>query len=101
MIRDGINPIIFLLNNAQYVIEEQIHPGGYNKLQCWDYTALATAMSAGSKNLFTAEVIIIILQVGKPLAERHRAYTQHVCNRNCGAYKKSAAYNKGCHNPTP
>lgn len=55
MIRVGVNPVIFLLNNASYAIEEMIHPGPYNKLSEWDYTALATAMSAGSSNLFTAK----------------------------------------------
>ncbi len=55
-IRVGANPVIFLLNNATYVIEEAIHPGAYNHLSNWDYTALATAMSGGSANLFTAKV---------------------------------------------
>ena len=55
MIRVGVNPIIFLLNNSSYAIEEMIHPGPYNKLSNWDYTGLVTAMSAGSPNLFTAK----------------------------------------------
>ena len=54
-IRVGANPIIFLLNNAYYVIEEEIHQGPYNRLVSWDYTALAHAMSGGSDNLFTAK----------------------------------------------
>ncbi|CAL8464627.1 g4162 [Coccomyxa elongata] len=56
MIRVGVNPVIFLLNNATYVIEEEIHPGPYNKLTNWDYTALITAMKDGSSNLYTAKV---------------------------------------------
>jgi len=28
----------------------------------------------------------------RAIAGSHRAYTQHVCSRNCGAYKKSAAF---------
>lgn len=55
MIRVGVNPVIFLLNNATYVIEEEIHPGPYNKLTNWDYTALITAMKDGSSNLYTAK----------------------------------------------
>ncbi len=55
MIRVGVNPVIFLLNNSSYAIEEMIHPGPYNKLSDWDYTALVTAMKAGSDNLFTAK----------------------------------------------
>ena len=55
MIRVGVNPVIFLLNNATYVIEEEIHSGPYNKLANWDYTALITAMKDGSSNLYTAK----------------------------------------------
>ncbi len=55
MIRVGVNPVLFLLNNATYVIEEEIHSGPYNKLANWDYTALITAMKDGSSNLYTAK----------------------------------------------
>jgi len=37
-------------------------------------------------------LLLLLLQVGNLIAGSHRAYTQHVCSRNCGAYKKSAAY---------
>lgn len=60
MIRMGTNPIIFLLDNCEYVIEEQIHPGPYNKLQGWDYCALAHAMKGASDNLFATKVILPI-----------------------------------------
>ncbi|CAK0787699.1 hypothetical protein CVIRNUC_010921 [Coccomyxa viridis] len=56
MIRVGTNPVIFLLDNAEYVIEEQIHPGSYNKLQDWDYCALAHAMKGKSDNLYAVKV---------------------------------------------
>ena len=56
MIRSETNPIIFLLDNAEYVIEEQIHPGSYNKLQDWDYCALAHAMKGKRDNLWAAKV---------------------------------------------
>ena len=56
MIRVHTNPIIFLLDNAEYVIEEQIHPGSYNKLQDWDYCALAHAMKGKTDNLWTTKV---------------------------------------------
>jgi len=40
MIRYGVNPIIFLLNNRGYTIEVQIHDGPYNNIKigiinCW------------------------------------------------------------------
>ncbi len=56
MIRMHTNPIIFLLDNAEYVIEEQIHPGSYNKLQDWDYCALAHAMKGNTDNLWATKV---------------------------------------------
>ena len=59
MIRVGTNPVIFLLDNAEYVIEEQIHPGSYNKLQDWDYCALAHAMKGKSDNLYAVKVAIL------------------------------------------
>jgi pyruvate decarboxylase len=55
MIRVGVNPVIFLLNNGSYVIEEEIHQGPYNRLVRWDYCGLAHAMKGGSDNLFTAK----------------------------------------------
>ena len=58
MMRVGTNPVIFLLDNAEYVIEEQIHPGSYNKLQDWDYCALAHAMKGKSDNLYAVKVAI-------------------------------------------
>ena len=59
MIRVGTNPVIFLLDNAEYVIEEQIHPGVYNKLQDWDYCALAHAMKGKSDNLLAVKVALL------------------------------------------
>lgn len=57
--RVGIRPVIFLLDNGQYVIEEQIHQGPYNKLLRWDYCAFARAVSGGLDNLYTAKVRLI------------------------------------------
>lgn len=83
MIRVGTNIIIFLLNNAEYVIEEQIHPGPYNKLQNWDYCALAHAMKGESDNLFTAKVIShspigcnYVSVLHRPLLAKSSAYAQ-------------------------
>lgn len=58
MMRMHTNPIIFLLDNAEYVIEEQIHPGSYNKLQDWDYCALAHAMKGKTDNLWATKVTL-------------------------------------------
>ncbi|MCH2179137.1 MAG: thiamine pyrophosphate-dependent enzyme [Mariniblastus sp.] len=40
MIRYGLKPIIFLVNNASYGIEVQIHDGPYNEINDWSYAQL-------------------------------------------------------------
>ncbi|OAA73789.1 pyruvate decarboxylase [Cordyceps fumosorosea ARSEF 2679] len=51
MIRHGLKPIIFLLNNDGYTIERYIHgmDAEYNDINGWDYTALVDVMG-GSKS---------------------------------------------------
>lgn len=40
MIRYGLKPILFLMNNASYAIEVQIHDGPYNLINNWNYADL-------------------------------------------------------------
>lgn len=40
LIRYGFKPIIFLMNNAAYTIEVQIHDGPYNVINNWRYAGL-------------------------------------------------------------
>lgn len=40
LIRYGLKPIIFLMNNASYTIEVQIHDGPYNVINNWRYAEL-------------------------------------------------------------
>ena len=80
MIRMGTNPIIFLLDNCEYVIEEQIHPGPYNKLQGWDYCALAHAMKGTSDNLFATKVISHIPAM-RPSLKGPQCQVHLVCRR--------------------
>ncbi len=56
MIRVGISPLVLLINNSGYVIEEEIHSGPYNKISDWNYTAVVEGMAGTRKNLFTAKV---------------------------------------------
>ncbi|KAL8948949.1 MAG: hypothetical protein Q9222_004901 [Ikaeria aurantiellina] len=44
MIRQGLKPIIFLLNNSGYTIERYIHgmDASYNDIQPWSYTSLVS-----------------------------------------------------------
>ncbi|PKH24493.1 indolepyruvate decarboxylase [Enterobacterales bacterium CwR94] len=47
MMRDGLTPIIFLLNNAGYSVERAIHGAGqrYNDIAPWNWTQLPQALS--------------------------------------------------------
>jgi pyruvate decarboxylase len=47
MIRYGLNPIIFLINNGGYTIEVEIHDGPYNNIKNWDYAGLVGVFNAG------------------------------------------------------
>jgi pyruvate decarboxylase/indolepyruvate decarboxylase len=46
MIRYGLNPTIFLVNNRGYVVESAIHDGPYNYYKNWDYAGLMRAWNA-------------------------------------------------------
>ena len=46
MIRYGVKPIIFLINNGGYTIEVEIHDGPYNVIKNWDYAGLMAVFNA-------------------------------------------------------
>jgi len=46
MVRYGVKPIIFLINNGGYTIEVEIHDGPYNVIKNWDYAGLMTVFNA-------------------------------------------------------
>lgn len=50
MIREGTNPILFLINNRGYTIEVEIHDGPYNNIPNWDYAGLVNVFNAGEGN---------------------------------------------------
>ena len=47
MIRYGLKPIIFLINNGGYTIEVEIHDGPHNAIKNWDYAGLMNVFNAG------------------------------------------------------
>jgi indolepyruvate decarboxylase len=47
IIRHGLNPIIFLMNNDGYAIERVFHDGPYNDLQMWHYSRLPEVFGGG------------------------------------------------------
>lgn len=56
MIRYGLNPIIFLINNGGYTIEVEIHDGPYNNIQGWDYSGLVQCFDNHQGNVFSTKV---------------------------------------------
>jgi indolepyruvate decarboxylase len=47
MIRYGLNPIIFLINNDGYLVERDIGEGPFNDLQRWKYAKLPEVFGGG------------------------------------------------------
>ncbi|CAK9139986.1 unnamed protein product [Ilex paraguariensis] len=56
MLRCGQRTIIFLINNAGYTIEVEIHDGPYNVIKNWNYTGLVDAIHNGEGNCWTTKV---------------------------------------------
>jgi indolepyruvate decarboxylase len=57
MARNGLKPVIFVLNNAGYMVERALEPNPdwvYNDLAPWNYHALPAAL--GCRDWFTARV---------------------------------------------
>lgn len=56
LIRYNYNPIIFLMNNASYTIEVQIHDGPYNVINNWNYSQLVDVFNGehGTAEAFKA-----------------------------------------------
>ena len=45
MIRNETRPIIVLVNNHGYIIEDAIHEGPYNRIKNWDYAGLMAVLT--------------------------------------------------------
>ncbi|KAL8726903.1 MAG: hypothetical protein Q9166_006392 [cf. Caloplaca sp. 2 TL-2023] len=58
MIRQGLKPIIFLINNEGYTIERYIHGmnATYNDISQWDYTSLVPIFGGTTENSKTYQV---------------------------------------------
>ena len=50
MIRYGVKPIIFVINNGGYTIEVEIHDGPYNTIKNWNYADLVNVFNAEDGN---------------------------------------------------
>lgn len=47
IVRRGLNPIVFVLNNAGYTTERFIKDGPYNDIQVWNYEAIPQLVGGG------------------------------------------------------
>ena len=56
MIRYGLKPIIFLMNNGGYTIEVEIHDGPYNVIKNWNYADLVPAFNGVDGNGWACRV---------------------------------------------
>jgi TPP-dependent 2-oxoacid decarboxylase len=56
MIRYGLRPIIFILNNGGYTIEVEIHDGPYNVIKNWNYAGLVPAFNGPDGNGWSCQV---------------------------------------------
>eukprot|EP00891_Asterochloris_glomerata_P007803 jgi/Astpho2/7803/Aster-06094 len=73
VMRYKLNPVVFLLNNASYTIEVQIHDGPYNYIPVWSYAKVVSAMDNGAGNVFTT-----VVKTEEELQEAiHAAETEH------------------------
>ena len=44
MLQQCTNPILFVINNAAYTVEVELHDGPYNVLRPWNYARFAEAL---------------------------------------------------------
>jgi pyruvate decarboxylase len=56
MIRYGLKPIIFIMNNGGYTIEVEIHDGPYNVIKNWHYAGLVPAFNGADGNGWGCQV---------------------------------------------
>ena len=47
IIREGVAPVVFVMNNGGYTVERVIHDGPYNDLQNWKYHQLPQVFGGG------------------------------------------------------
>ena len=61
MIRNGQNPIIFMIKNGGYTIEVEIHDGPYNVIKNWNYTSVVDALHNGEGKCWTVKVFFLYI----------------------------------------
>ena len=56
VLRQGLAPVVFLMNNRGYTVERVIHDGPYNDIQNWRYHALPAVFADGPGASWSCEV---------------------------------------------
>ncbi|WP_419419390.1 thiamine pyrophosphate-binding protein [Legionella sp. D16C41] len=102
LVRYGYKPIIFLMNNASYTIEVQIHDGLYNVINNWHYATLIDVFNGdnGKARAFRAHTHQELLDVIKEAKQADTLCFIEVfldkddCNKNLLEWgARVAAYN--------
>jgi indolepyruvate decarboxylase len=75
MLRDGMKPVIFILNNAGYTVERTIHGEHqrYNDIAAWNWTQLPQALSLNcAAQSWRVEQTVQLVEVMKVIAQSDR-----------------------------
>ena len=51
LLRYAVSPLVLVMNNAAYLVENEIVPGDFNDLSEWDYVALVRAMHSRGRGV--------------------------------------------------
>ena len=69
MLRYGLAPIVFLMNNGGYTIEVEIHDGPYNVINDWDYAGLVDVFNRGAGARCLARRVETVGELDAAIAE--------------------------------
>lgn len=80
MIRQGVKPIIFLLNNSGYTIERYIHGKHrkYNDISNWNWTGLFRALGDPEENLSRTYTVRTKEEIAKLLDDKTFAAAEKI-----------------------
>jgi TPP-dependent 2-oxoacid decarboxylase len=84
IIRRGLNPIIFVMNNDGYTVERVIHDGPYNDIQPWRYHKLPEVFGdAASFEVRTEGDLETVLEAVKKIRDRLCLVEVHLDKKDC------------------
>lgn len=103
MIRYGLKPIIFLINNGGYTIEVEIHDGPYNVISNWKYADLIDVFNGDTGKGWSTKArteVELDAAIEKAVAHDGLAFIEVVidrddCNKNLLRWGNRVAKNNG------